>query len=64
MRHLIKDWGMVFVVLAAGGMILGNIVAIQQTNIKRMLAYSSIAHAGYLLVGVVAAGSAVDLSNA
>jgi NADH-quinone oxidoreductase subunit N len=36
-------------------MILGNVVAIVQTNIKRMLAYSSIAHAGYALIGVVAA---------
>lgn len=37
-------------------LILGNIVAIVQTNIKRMLAYSSIAHAGYALIGVVVAG--------
>jgi len=35
-------------------MTLGNIVAIAKTNIKRMLAYSSIAHAGYILVGMVA----------
>jgi NADH-quinone oxidoreductase subunit N len=39
-------------ILAAASMILGNIVAIAQTNIKRMLAYSSIAHAGYMLSGV------------
>jgi NADH-quinone oxidoreductase subunit N len=39
-------------VLAAASMILGNIVAIAQTNIKRMLAYSSIAHAGYMLAGI------------
>jgi NADH-quinone oxidoreductase subunit N len=38
--------------LAAASMILGNIVAIAQTNIKRMLAYSSIAHAGYMLTGI------------
>ena len=50
------DWGMVFAVLAAGGMILGNIVAIQQTNIKRMLAYSSIAHSGYIMIGLAAVG--------
>ena len=37
-------------------MVLGNVVAIVQTNIKRMLAYSSIAHAGYALIGVVVAG--------
>jgi NADH-quinone oxidoreductase subunit N len=50
------DWGLVFAVLAAGGMILGNIVAIQQTNIKRMLAYSSIAHSGYIMIGLAAVG--------
>ncbi len=41
--------------LAAASMIIGNIIAISQNNIKRMLAYSSIAHAGYLLVGLAAA---------
>ena len=41
-------------VLAAFTMTLGNLVALAQTNIKRMLAYSSIAHAGYILLGVVA----------
>ena len=35
-------------------MTVGNIVAVRQTNIKRMLAYSAIAHAGYILVGIVA----------
>jgi NADH-quinone oxidoreductase subunit N len=43
-------WG-----LAAATMIVGNVVALWQTDIKRMLAYSSIAHAGYILVGVLAA---------
>ncbi|MDO8681960.1 MAG: NADH-quinone oxidoreductase subunit N [Armatimonadota bacterium] len=42
-------------VIAALTMLVGNVVAIAQTNIKRMLAYSSIAHAGYILVGIVAA---------
>lgn len=41
-------------VLAASTMIVGNVVALWQTDVKRLLAYSSIAHAGYLLVGVVA----------
>jgi NADH-quinone oxidoreductase subunit N len=41
-------------VVAAASMILGNIVAISQSNIKRMLAYSSVAHAGYMLVGLAA----------
>jgi len=39
-------------ILAAASMILGNIVAIAQSNVKRMLAYSSIAHAGYMLAGI------------
>ena len=50
------NWGIIFAVLAAIGMTLGNIVAIPQTNIKRMLGYSSIAQAGYLLVGLAAMG--------
>jgi NADH-quinone oxidoreductase subunit N len=41
-------------ILAVLTMAVGNIMALSQTNIKRMLAYSSIAHAGYLLIGVVA----------
>ena len=40
--------------LAILTMTLGNVVAVLQTNIKRMLAYSAIAHAGYILVGIVA----------
>ena len=46
------------VVIAALTMILGTVVGVVQTNVKRMLAYSSIAHAGYLLLGIVAANSA------
>ena len=46
-------WQMVFAVLATITMFTGNLLAIRQTNIKRMLAYSSIAHAGYLLIGFV-----------
>jgi NADH-quinone oxidoreductase subunit N len=49
------DWTMLLWVLALATMTLGNVVAIAQTNIKRMLAYSSIAHAGYLLVAIIAA---------
>ncbi len=52
------DWGMIFAVLAAVSMTLGNVAAIPQTNIKRMLGYSSIAQAGYLMVGLAAAGVA------
>jgi NADH-quinone oxidoreductase subunit N len=48
------DWLPVVVVLAAVTMTLGNLVALTQTNVKRMLAYSSIAHTGYMLVGLAA----------
>jgi NADH-quinone oxidoreductase subunit N len=53
---LSEDWGILFAVLAAISMTLGNIVAIPQTNIKRMLGYSSIAQAGYIMVGLAATG--------
>jgi len=49
------DWGQILWVLAVLTMTVGNVVAIAQSSIKRMLAYSSIAHAGYLLVALVAA---------
>ena len=48
------DWGILFASLAAASMIVGNLVAISQSNIKRLLGYSTIAHAGYLLVGLAA----------
>jgi NADH-quinone oxidoreductase subunit N len=48
------DWLVVIVVLAAVTMTLGNLVALTQSNVKRMLAYSSIAHTGYMLVGLAA----------
>lgn len=48
-------WGTMVAILAAVTMILGNVVALRQTNIKRMLAYSSIAQVGYIMMGVVAA---------
>ena len=44
---------MVLAVIAAVTMLVGNITAVTQSNIKRMLAYSSVAHAGYLLMGIV-----------
>ncbi len=49
-------WVDTLAIIAALTMILGNLLAIWQTNIKRLLAYSSIAHAGYVLVAVAAAG--------
>ncbi|MGQ9572491.1 MAG: NADH-quinone oxidoreductase subunit N [Dehalococcoidia bacterium] len=52
------DWANLFAAIAAISMSLGNIVALSQTNIKRMLGYSSIAQAGYLLVGLAAISAA------
>ncbi len=51
------DWRLLFEVLAIITMTVGNVAALTQSNLKRMLAYSSIAHAGYLLMGVVAGTS-------
>ena len=53
-------WVGALAIMAALTMTIGNVVAIVQNNVKRMLAYSSIAHAGYALVGFVAAGAATD----
>ena len=52
---LVIDWQIVVAAVASLSMIWGNIAALTQTNVKRMLAYSSIAHAGYILMGVLAA---------
>ena len=51
-------WGYIFAALAVISMTVGNIIAIPQANIKRMLGYSSIAQAGYLMVGLAAMGFA------
>jgi len=48
------DWLQVVIILAVLTMTLGNLVALTQSNVKRMLAYSSIAHTGYMLVGLAA----------
>lgn len=48
------EWSAVLIPIAVLTMAVGNVVALSQTNIKRMLAYSSIAHAGYMLIGVIA----------
>jgi len=50
---LSDSWTMTFAVLAAVTMTVGNLLTLPQTNIKRLLAYSSIAHAGYALIGAV-----------
>ncbi|WP_112135143.1 NADH-quinone oxidoreductase subunit NuoN [Glycomyces dulcitolivorans] len=53
------DWHLILTVIAVATMIGGAIFAVTQRNIKRLLAYSSIANAGYLLIGVIALGEAV-----
>ena len=55
-----QDWANMFAVLAALSMTIGNVVALQQTNIKRLLGYSSIAQAGNFLIGVAAISTASD----
>jgi len=50
------DWRPVVVVLAVLTLVVGSVLAVVQTDVKRMLAYSSISHAGFILVGLVAAG--------
>jgi NADH-quinone oxidoreductase subunit N len=55
LRPLSADWTPVLWAIAAATMILGTVVGVAQRNLKRMLAYSSIAHGGYLLVALVSA---------
>jgi len=54
----VAAWQSTFSAVAIATLILGNFVAIAQTNMKRLLAYSSIAHAGYILIAVAASGTA------
>ena len=51
------DWALLFAILAAVSMTFGNVVAMVQSNIKRLLGYSTIAHAGYMMVGLAAVAS-------
>ncbi|MGQ9569725.1 MAG: NADH-quinone oxidoreductase subunit N [Thermodesulfovibrionales bacterium] len=51
------EWTFLLIPLSILSMAVGNVVALAQTNIKRMLAYSSIAHAGYALIGIIAANT-------
>jgi NADH-quinone oxidoreductase subunit N len=55
-----EHWVGLLGVVAVASMTVGNLAAITQTNIKRMLAYSSISHAGYILMGLVAAGTGLQ----
>jgi NADH-quinone oxidoreductase subunit N len=57
MGDLAQQWQPMLAVLAVLSLAIGNLVAIVQTNLKRMLAYSTISHMGYLLLGLSAAGA-------
>jgi NADH-quinone oxidoreductase subunit N len=57
LQGLAPEWTGMLIILSVLSMAIGNIVAIAQTNIKRMLAYSTIAHMGFLLLGILAANN-------
>ncbi|HET7833519.1 MAG TPA: NADH-quinone oxidoreductase subunit NuoN, partial [Gallionella sp.] len=56
LQPLVQQWSGMLIILAIGSMAIGNITAIAQTNIKRMLAYSTISHMGFLLLGMLSGG--------
>src|SRR5438309_5286471 len=56
--HLAPEWQLLLAFVAATSMVVGNLMAITQTSLKRLLAYSGIAQAGYVLIGVIAGGKA------
>lgn len=58
MGHMQADWQGMFIILAILSMALGNVIAIAQTNLKRMLAYSTISHVGFILLGLLAGTNA------
>ena len=58
-----EQWQLVFAVLAAVTMLVGNLVALAQKNLKRLLAYSSIGHAGFILAGITALSTNSDLAS-
>ena len=53
LQPLVQHWSGMLIILAIASMVLGNITAIAQTNLKRMFAYSTIAHMGFLLLGFI-----------
>jgi NADH-quinone oxidoreductase subunit N len=67
MLGLATDWQQMFVVLAVGSLVVGNLAAIAQTNLKRMLAYSTISQMGFVLLGLsagVVSGNTLSAANA
>jgi NADH-quinone oxidoreductase subunit N len=57
LQPLMQHWSGMLVILAIASMAIGNITAIAQTNLKRMLAYSTISHMGFLLLGLLSGGT-------
>jgi len=67
MLGLAVDWQEMLIVLSVGSLIIGNVVAIAQTNLKRMLAYSTIGQMGFMLLGLcsgVVSGNTISAANA
>ncbi|MBI3156173.1 MAG: NADH-quinone oxidoreductase subunit NuoN [Burkholderiales bacterium] len=67
MLGLAVDWQQMFIVLAVGSLVVGNVAAIAQTNLKRMLAYSTISQIGFVLLGLsagVVSGNTLSAGNA
>ena len=56
-QAMIAGWAPVLAALAALSIVIGNLVALAQSNVRRLLAYSAVAHAGYTLLGLVAGGA-------
>ena len=56
--HLAPEWQALLAFVAVASMVVGNLVAIAQSSLKRLLAYSGVAQAGYILIGVIAGGQA------
>lgn len=56
LQPLVKDWSGMLIIMAIASMALGNLSAIAQTNLKRMFAYSTISHMGFLLLGFIGGG--------
>lgn len=54
LQSMVPDWQLILIIMAVLSLAIGNIVAIAQTNIKRMLAYSTISHMGFVLLGILA----------
>ena len=67
MLGLAIDWQQMFIVMAVGSLVVGNVAAIAQTNLKRMLAYSTIAQMGFIVLGLsagVVSGNTLSAANA